>query len=80
MLKHPAHSIQDAKKLPDGPLFPKSSKDSQINYLAPITDDFYAVTSLLDEIELTTFMSLLDNKGRGRINLEIEVKQVIKSP
>jgi len=43
--------------------------------LAPITDDFYAKTCLPDETELTTFMSLLDNKGRTRLNLKINVKQ-----
>jgi thioesterase domain-containing protein len=50
-------------------------RDSQINYLAPITEDFYAETSLPVETELMTFMSYLDNKGRGRLNLEIEIKQ-----
>jgi len=50
-------------------------RDSQINYLAPITDDFFAEAALPDETELTTFMSYLDNKGRARLNLEIEVKQ-----
>ena len=50
-------------------------RDSQQQYLTPVTDDFNAVTSLPDETELTTFMSFLDNKGRGRLNLEIEIKQ-----
>jgi len=50
-------------------------RDSQLQYLAPVTGDFAAVTSLPEESELTTFMSYMDTKGRGRMSLEVEVRQ-----
>ncbi|GGK54177.1 YiiD C-terminal domain-containing protein [Amphritea balenae] len=50
-------------------------RDSQIKYLAPVTGDFAAVAELPDQSELDTFISFMDNKGRGRLNLEIEVRQ-----
>lgn len=50
-------------------------RDSQLQYLAPVTGDFVAVTELPEDAELTTFMSYMDNKGRGRLNLEVEVRQ-----
>ena len=57
----------------------ENSSDFLESPLVPITDEFYAEVALPDAAELKTFMSYLDNKGRGRLNEEIEVKQVIKT-
>ena len=50
-------------------------RDSQLRYLAPVTGDFTAVTVLPDAAELQTFMTFLDARGRGRLNLTGEVRQ-----
>ncbi|WP_290700766.1 YiiD C-terminal domain-containing protein [Amphritea sp.] len=50
-------------------------RDSQLKYLAPVTGDFSAITVLPEQAELDTFISYMDNKGRGRLNLEVEVRQ-----
>ena len=50
-------------------------RDSQLKYLAPVTGDFAAVVELPEQTELDTFLSYMEEKGRGRLNLEIEVRQ-----
>ncbi|MBU2967359.1 YiiD C-terminal domain-containing protein [Amphritea sp. 2_MG-2023] len=50
-------------------------RDSQLKYLAPVTGDFTAVTVLPEQAELDLFMSYLEAKGRGRLNLNVEIRQ-----
>ncbi|MDO6563740.1 YiiD C-terminal domain-containing protein [Amphritea sp. 1_MG-2023] len=50
-------------------------RDSQLNYLAPINDDFVAVTRLPEQAELDGFMNYLQAKGRARLKLEVEIRQ-----
>lgn len=50
-------------------------RDSQLRYLAPVTGDFSAITHLPEQRELDTFMTYMDSKGRGRLNLDVEIRQ-----
>lgn len=50
-------------------------RDSQLRYLAPVTDDFAAITELPAQSELDSFLEFMKNKGRARLNLQVEVRQ-----
>ncbi len=50
-------------------------RDSQLKYIAPVTGDFSAITRLPEQAELDTFMTYMDSKGRGRLNLNVEIRQ-----
>lgn len=50
-------------------------RDSQLKYLTPVTGDFSAITVLPEPTELDSFMSYIDSKGRGRLNLDVEIRQ-----
>jgi thioesterase domain-containing protein len=50
-------------------------KDSNMQYLLPITGDFFAEVTLPDEDEVNAFLARLDEKGRARLALQVAVKQ-----
>ncbi|RTE64950.1 hypothetical protein EH243_14855 [Amphritea opalescens] len=50
-------------------------RDSQLKYLAPVSDDFSAITVLPEQAELDSFMSYMETKGRGRLHLKVEIRQ-----
>lgn len=50
-------------------------RDSQLQYLAPVTGDFAAVTVLPEQAELDSFLRFMAEKGRARLNLNVEVRQ-----
>lgn len=50
-------------------------KDSNMQYLLPITGDFFAEVALPDEDEVNAFLTRLDEKGRARLALDVTVKQ-----
>jgi len=50
-------------------------RDSHLEYLAPVTDDFVARTSLPDEETVAGFDARMQAKGRARMDLVIEICQ-----
>lgn len=50
-------------------------RDSQLQYLAPVTGDFAAVTVLPEQSELDSFLEFMVGKGRARLNLKVEIRQ-----
>lgn len=48
---------------------------SEIEYLAPVTDDFQAECKMPDSFEWDRFLKIFQKKGRARIQLSAEIWQ-----
>lgn len=49
--------------------------DSHIKYIAPVTEDFVAISKLDDEKKWRFFEKTLERKGKGRIKLQASIHQ-----
>lgn len=50
-------------------------RDCQLNFQAPVTDDFIAKVSLPSELEVEGFLARLAEKGKARLGLNIAILQ-----
>ncbi len=50
-------------------------RDCQLNFQAPVTDDFIAKVSLPSELEVEGFLDRLVEKGKARLGLNIAILQ-----
>lgn len=48
-------------------------QDSSIRYLRPVTRDFTARCALPPEAEVTRFLQMMRRRGRGRLELRVEI-------
>ncbi|MFW1678375.1 YiiD C-terminal domain-containing protein [Pontibacter sp. JAM-7] len=50
-------------------------KDSQVEYLKPVTGDFTVVSHLPEADELASVLAQFEQRGRTRLRLQVEVRQ-----